>query len=200
MKFLTDLCHLDGKKVLLASQSPRRIEMLRDIGLSFDAVAADVDENPESFSDPADFAEQNAREKARWVWDRHDADLVIAADTIVVKDGEIFGKPADMADAHRMLRALSGATHEVISGVCLRTAAHEIIDHEITKVTFYPLSNSEIRSYIATGETADKAGAYAIQGFAGVFVKGISGSYSNVMGFPLAKFYQDLRRLSDIRA
>ena len=196
MKFLTDLCHLDGKKVLLASRSPRRIEMLRSLGLDFEAITADVDENPESFSDPADFAEQNAREKARWVWQRHTADVVIAADTIVVCDGKIFGKPSDREDACRMLCALSGATHQVISGICLRTPAREIIDHEITEVTFYPLSDDEIRAYIATGETADKAGAYAIQGFAGVFVKRMSGSYSNVMGFPLAKFYQDLKSLT----
>ncbi len=193
--FLTNLCDIYNKKILLASQSPRRIEMLRSIGLSFEIVPADVDETPETFSDPADFAEQNAREKAQWVWERHDADLVIAADTIVVKNEEIFGKPVDRGDAFRMLNALSDTTHQVVSGVCLQTANEEIVDHEITEVSFYPLSNEEISAYIDTGEIWDKAGAYAIQGFAGVFVKSIYGSYPNVMGFPLAKFYQDLRQL-----
>ncbi|MEZ4746356.1 MAG: Maf family protein [Calditrichia bacterium] len=193
--FLNDLCELKNRRIILASQSPRRDEMLRNLGLRFEIVPADVDENPESFRDAADFAMQNAREKAVWVAEREPADLVIAADTIVVQNGEILGKPVNAADAEMMLRKLSGKTHQVISAICLKTPDREITDSESTDVTFISLSDQEIGAYLATGESMDKAGGYGIQGFAAPFISGINGCYPNVVGFPIALFYKHLRTL-----
>lgn len=194
MKFLTELCHLEGKKIILASQSPRRIEMLHSLGVEFEIFPAQVDENPAIYRDEVEYACLIAKSKADWVHEkRPEADLIIAADTIVVKEGKIFGKPRDHAEARAMLQTLSGATHQVITGICLRSAAQEIIDHEITDVVFAPLSPEEIELYLASGEPFDKAGAYGIQGFASALIERIEGCYFNVVGFPLARFYRHLR-------
>jgi septum formation protein len=195
MNFLNELCNFKDKKIVLASASPRRVELLRQVGLLFEVYPAQVDETPPSFRDETDYAGQNARSKAEWVWERYPADLVISADTIVVKDRKIFEKPRDRQDAAEMLKIFSGQTHQVISGLCLRTFRQAIIDHEVTNVTFYPLSEREIAAYLVTGEPFDKAGAYGIQGFASVFVKKVEGCYFNVMGFPLGKFYQRLKEI-----
>lgn len=196
MKFLAELCHLEGKNIILASQSPRRIEMLHSLGLEFQICPADVDENPASYHDEIDFVHHNAGSKADWVFQKHPAaDLIIAADTIVVKEGKILEKPKDFADARRMLSLLAATTHQVITGFCLRAGGQHIIDHEITAVTFYPLSDHEIDSYLASGEPFDKAGAYGIQGFASIFIQKIDGCYFNVVGFPIPKFYQHLKKL-----
>jgi len=197
MNSLSELCRLEGKEIILASQSPRRIEMLHSLGLKFKIYPAEVDENPASYRDEIEYARHNAASKAEWVLRQHpSAHLVIAADTIVVKDSQILEKPQDSPHARQMLKMLSGTTHRVITGICLQNAAQQIIDHEITAVTFYPLSDDEIDLYIASGEPFDKAGAYGIQGFAAIFVEKIEGCYFNVMGFPLAKFY---RRLQEMR-
>ncbi len=196
MKFLTELCHLEGKKIILASQSPRRIEMLHSLGLEFEIFPAQVDEDPAAYQDEIEFARLIAKSKADWVHDkRPETDLIIAADTIVVKDGNIFGKPRGHTEARTMLQALGGAIHQVITAICLRSEKEEIIDHEVTDVTFAPLSPEEIELYLASGEPFDKAGAYGIQGPAAVFVKKIDGCYFNVMGFPLARFYRHLKSL-----
>ena len=196
MDFLNELYNLNSKKITLASRSPRRIGLLKQIGMTFDIQPADVDEQPESYQNEADYACQNAQSKGDWVWERFPADLVISADTIVVKDGKIFEKPRDHADAAHMLKQLSGQTHRVISGFYMRSRDKTILDHEITDVTFLTLSESEIQAYLATGESFDKAGAYGIQGYGALFVEKVDGCYFNVMGFPLAKFYQLLKEIS----
>jgi septum formation protein len=196
MRFLNEVCHLEGKKVILASQSPRRIEMLHSIGLEFEIYPARVDENPLSYRDEIEYARLIARSKAGWVHERRpDADLIIAADTIVVKDGKIFGKPRDQAEARAMLQTLSGTTHQVITGICLRSRTQEIVDHEITEVFFAQLFREEIEIYLASGEPFDKAGGYGIQGFASPFIERVEGCYFNVVGFPIARFYRRLKEI-----
>ena len=193
--FLTDLHHLDQKKIVLASQSPRRIELLRSIGLNFDIVPSNMDEDINGKVDSIQFVRDIALKKAKLVWKKVNADLIIAADTIVTLDNETFGKPKDADEAAKMLRKLSSRIHHVISGFTLLTKGQQIIDHEITKVTFYKLTSEEIDAYLSTEEYKDKAGAYGIQGLASLFVKKIEGCYFNVVGFPIGKFYQRLREI-----
>jgi septum formation protein len=164
--------------LILASRSPRRAELLTAAGIPFTVSTVDIDETPQSGEAPLDYVRRMAREKAAAV----SGDLVLAADTIVVVDGEILGKPNDRADAIRMLRQLSGREHEVITAVCLRGFVH----HEITRVRFTPMSEAEITGYVDSGEPLDKAGAYGIQGIASRYVESIEGSYSNVVGLPVA--------------
>jgi septum formation protein len=182
--------------LVLASASPRRQELLRSAGISFIVQPADVDETPLAGELPRACAERLAREKALAVWRTRPKDRVLGADTIVVVDETILGKPADAADAARMLRLLAGRVHCVITGVCvveavasgeLRTAS------ETTLVTMNGLSEEEIRDYIATGEPMDKAGAYAIQGRASRWIPRIEGDYSNVVGLPVALVHAMLR-------
>jgi septum formation protein len=181
--------------LVLASASPRRQELLGSAGISFAVQPADVDETPLAGESPRDCAERLAREKALAVWRVRSLDIVLGADTIVVVDESILGKPRDADDAARMLRMLSGRPHCVITGVCLvgpgpveaRTAS------ESTLVTMSELSDDEIRAYVATGEPMDKAGAYAIQGMASRWIPRIEGDYSNVVGLPVALVYRMLR-------
>jgi septum formation protein len=177
-------------KLTLASRSPRRAELLTAAGIEFTISAADVDETPRAGENPRDYVLRVAEEKARAV----DGDLVLAADTTVVLDNEIMGKPADAGDAARMLRALSGNRHEVLTGVALKRAGRIESDVASTAVWFAPLSGQEIANYIASGEPMDKAGAYGIQGLASRFIDRIDGSYSNVVGLPVALVW---RMLSD---
>jgi len=189
--------------IVLASASPRRQEILRNAGIPFTVQAADINETPLKDELPRDCAERLAREKALTVWRMRPRDMVLGADTIVVVDGAILGKPVDGDDAARMLRLLSGRVHQVITGVCVvgtrsdsqltssepetRTAS------ETTSVTMNELSDVEIREYVATGEPMDKAGAYAIQGMASSWIPRIEGDYSNVVGLPMALVYSMLR-------
>jgi septum formation protein len=177
--------------LVLASQSPRRSELLRNAGISFRVQVADVDEMPLPNENPVDYVRRLARAKASAV----PGELVLGADTAVVIDGEILGKPTDPSDAIRMLKLLSGRQHEVITGICLK-GAKELEAQDITIVYFEVLSEEEILDYVATGEPMDKAGAYAIQGRASRFVKRIEGSYSNVVGLPITLVYRFLRQLS----
>ncbi|HQV33060.1 MAG TPA: Maf family protein, partial [Calditrichia bacterium] len=154
----------------------------------------DVDENPTHFRDSVDFAEQNALAKARRVGEEHRADLIIGSDTVVVLDDHIMGKPVDREDAAEMLGKLSGREHQVVSALALLFPGQTVVESEITRVRFAPLSGREISAYLDTLEPFDKAGAYGIQGFAGLFIAGISGDYYNVIGFPLHRFYQCLKR------
>ncbi len=193
MKFISLLCQLEDKKIVLASQSPRRIELLRSVGLDFEIYPPRVEEKLRKGTSPVDYARSNACEKAHWVARHVGYDLIIAADTVVTRDDRIFEKPDDPAHAKTMLKELSNGTHQVITGFCLLGNKREIIDHEITRVTFYPLSESEIDMYLQSDEPFDKAGAYGIQGFASLFIKRIEGCYFNVVGFPLGKFYQHLK-------
>jgi septum formation protein len=183
-------------KLVLASRSPRRAELLAAAGFQFAVRAADVDETPLDGEAPPDYVLRVAQEKARAV-PASDDEIVLAADTIVVLDHEIMGKPKDAADAARMLRALAGQRHEVITAICLRRRVEGEVEVETdmasTSVWFTPLSDAEIADYVASGEPMDKAGAYGIQGLASKFVDRIDGSYTNVVGLPVALTYRRLR-------
>ncbi len=177
-------------RLVLASASPRRRELLAQAGFTFDVVSADIDESPRPDENPMACAVRLARAKAEAVCTALPAGqeaAVLGADTVVVTPaGEMLGKPRDVDDAARMLRLLSGASHEVITGVSLCTAARTEIAAELTYVTFQTISDAEIAAYIATGEPMDKAGAYAIQGRAARWIPRIHGCYFNVVGLPLA--------------
>jgi nucleoside triphosphate pyrophosphatase len=179
--------------IVLASASPRRQELLRNAGISFTVQPADIDETLVAGESPRDCAERLAREKAVAVFQSRPQDFVLGADTIVVVDDLILGKPRDADDAMRMLRLLSGRTHEVITGVCLAGPAGSTTVSEATRVTMCEISHDEIRAYVATGEPMDKAGAYAIQGLASRWIPRIEGDYSNVVGLPVALVYRMLR-------
>jgi septum formation protein len=185
-----------SRTIILASASPRRADLLQAIGLEFTVAPSDVDETALDGEAPRPMAERLARAKVSAVPALPFPSLAIAADTVVVVDGTLFGKPRDDADARRMLRMLSGRTHQVITAIALRTRPEEEIACEsvTSRVTFAPLSEDEIAWYIATGEGADKAGAYALQGIGALFVTSVEGSYTNVIGLPLDRIYPYLRR------
>ena len=176
-------------RLVLASASPRRRELLAQAGFTFDVISADVPEVCKPGEDPIRFVTRLAREKAEAVLASHPVTpgtMILGADTIVLVDDEVLGKPQDAADAARMLRLLSGQTHQVITGVCLAKGRERQRAAEVTFVRFATLSDDEIAEYVATGEPLDKAGAYAIQGRAGRWVPRIHGCYFNVVGLPLA--------------
>ena len=179
-------------QLVLASRSPRRAELLTAAGIAFTIQSADIDETPRPDEPAQDYALRLAREKAAAVT----GDLVLGADTIVVADGEIMGKPVDVLDAIRMLRLLSGREHDVITAVCLRRGNRFAAAAETTRVRFARMTEAEIGEYVASGEPMDKAGAYGIQGLASRYVERIEGSYSNVVGLPVALVY---RLLSEIQ-
>jgi septum formation protein len=178
--------------LILASASPRRQELLRNAGISFTVRAANIPEIPLAGESPQAYATRLAREKVRAVSQQPSNEFVLGADTIVVVDGEILGKPRDETDAARMLRLLSDRTHEVITGVCL-LGGFEDSRYERTLVSVSALSEEDIRQYVATREPMDKAGAYAIQGVASRWIHKIEGDYFNVVGLPVALVYQMLR-------
>ena len=171
--------------MILASASPRRAELLRNAGIVFTARATDVPERRRRGESPKRFAERLAQEKARAIFRRNPRRAVLGADTIVVVRGTVLGKPRDGRDARRMLRLLSGRTHQVTTAVCLAGPGFEDTRSETTRVTMRKLSEQEIRDYVASSEPGDKAGAYAIQGLASRFVSRIEGCYFNVVGLPV---------------
>jgi septum formation protein len=175
--------------LVLASQSPRRSEILRLAGIPFTVRAAGIDETPLPGEQPVDYVERLAGAKALAVAAAPD-ETVLGADTTVVIDGEMFGKPADAADARRMLAMLSGRRHEVITGICLKRGAEMVCSHAVTAVWFSAMSEREIAEYVASGEPIDKAGAYAIQGLASKFVERIDGCYYNIVGLPVTLVYK----------
>ena len=174
------------RQVILASRSPRRSELLAAAGIPFEVLAADIDETPHPRESPAKYVERLAIEKARAVFQLRPDARVLGADTTVTIDGEILGKPLDDADARRMLRKLSGRAHAVHTGVAVASARGVQSGVDTTHVWFDPMTDEDISWYIATGEPVDRAGAYAIQGFASRFIPRIEGSYSNVVGLPVA--------------
>ena len=178
--------------LVLASQSPRRAEILRNAGIPFTIRSAEIDESPVEAERPGPYVRRLAEAKARAVHAASD-EIVLAADTTVAAAGELLGKPADSADARRMLALLSGRRHEVLTGVCLRQGERILCDHAATAVWFAPLSSAEIEDYVASGEPMDKAGAYAIQGLASKFVERIEGCYFNVMGLPVSLVWRHLK-------
>jgi septum formation protein len=184
-------------RIILASASPRRFEILSSIGINMQAVPSSADERPFVDETPADYIIRIARAKVIDVARRFTEGLIIAADTIVVLDGKILGKPIDDEDAKQMLRSLSGRWHAVMTGVALYEAGSkkEVVDFEKTLVRFASISDAEIRWYLKTGEHRDKAGAYGIQGSAGIFIEEIAGNYHNVVGLPLPLVYRLAKRL-----
>jgi septum formation protein len=178
--------------LVLASQSPRRSEILRQAGIPFTVRAVPVDETPLPGEPPVVYVKRLAALKAQAVA-AAPGELVLGADTTVVAGGEMLGKPEDAADACRMLRLLSGRRHEVITGICLRRDSELFCDHAATTVWFTAMSDREIEDYAASGEAMDKAGGYAIQGLASKFIERIEGCYCNVVGLPVALVYRHLR-------
>lgn len=181
--------------LVLASQSPRRAEILRQAGIPFVVRAVPVDETPIPAETPEDYVRRLAEAKARAV-PADASEIVLAADTTVVVDREILGKPVDAADARRMLALLSGRRHEVMTGICLCRGEKQICDYAVTAVWFAPMSAREIDDYVASGEPMDKAGAYAAQGAASKFIPRIEGCYFNVVGLPIALVYRHYLKLT----
>jgi len=180
--------------LILASASPRRRELLAQTGLKFTVVAANLNEDLLPDEAAAAYVQRLAEEKAQAVWNAHQSSdtaddplIVLGADTCVVCDGHILGKPTDTADARRMLKLLSGRTHAVLTGLAAVTNRKIARDVEVTLVTFNCLDDGEIARYIASGEPLDKAGAYAIQGYAARWIPRIEGCYFNVVGLPIAR-------------
>ncbi|MBS1789769.1 MAG: septum formation inhibitor Maf [Acidobacteria bacterium] len=179
---------LKNINLVLASGSPRRLELLRAAGIDFTVRVADVDEKVLPGELPRDYVVRLSREKARAV--AAEGELVLGADTTVVSLNEILAKPTDENDARRMLRLLSGKWHEVLTGVSLVNSSKVISDIAVTRVKFTRMSEEEIGWYVASGEPMDKAGAYGIQGYASRFIERIEGSYSNVVGLPVQMVYR----------
>jgi septum formation protein len=185
-------------RLILASGSPRRAEILRDAGIAFETIAAHVDEARREGEPVEELVRRLAEAKARAALANVSGQsIVIGADTEVVVEGQVLGKPADAADARRMLALLAGRTHEVVTGLALVRLPDGAlrVEHETTRVTFAPLTEQEIDAYVASGEPFDKAGAYGIQGRGGRYVKRVEGCYFNVVGLPLARLYRMLREM-----
>ncbi|MBQ3264838.1 MAG: septum formation inhibitor Maf [Ruminococcus sp.] len=180
------------RTIILASKSPRRQELIGNITPDFTVVVSEVDEVLPAGVMPEEAPAYLAGVKARAVAEKHPDDIVIGADTVVILEGEVLGKPRDAADAERMLSALSGKTHTVITGCAVIMNGKTRSFSEATRVEFYPLSEKEIADYIATGEPFDKAGAYGIQGKGSVLVKRIEGDFFNVVGLPVARLKREL--------
>jgi septum formation protein len=183
--------NVHSERVILASASPRRRELLTLIGIAHEVMPADIDESLLAGEAPAPHAERLARTKAHTIAARVPGAVVIAADTIVVVDGDVLGKPADAAAARAMLKRLSGRTHTVLTAIAVAHASRTESAVESVDVTFRAVTDDEIGSYIATGEPMDKAGAYGIQGFGATIVERVDGDYFSVMGL-------GLRRLADL--
>ena len=185
----------DTRGLILASSSPRRADLMRRLGLSFIIRPADIDETYTAGESPADHAERLAREKAVAIASQSPHAVVVGSDTIVVLDGEVLGKPRGPEDAVRMLRRLSGREHEVFTGVAVAAGCEVVSALERVRVRFRELSELECREYVETGEPMDKAGAYGIQGYGSAIVEAIQGDYFAVMGLPIVRLLDLLRRM-----
>lgn len=181
------------EKIILASGSPRRRELLEQIGVKFEIITANGEEVITA-SDPKEVVKELSMQKAREVADRCDGTLIIGADTVVAANGKILGKPRDKEDAVNMLRLIQGNSHEVLTGVTvlMPRTGREICFAEVTKVHVYPMSEAQIEAYVESGEPMDKAGAYGIQGAFAAYVRGIEGDYNNVVGLPVGRLYQEM--------
>ena len=193
--------------VILASGSPRRKELLTQAGIAFEVITSDADETPTK-TVPAEIVMELSKRKGEDVYERLEREgridktgetLIISADTLVFFKDERLGKPKDKDDAFRMIKELSGDVHDVITGVTLtyvnQGQKKQVRFFEKTEVSVYDLNDEEIEAYIVTGEPMDKAGAYAIQGFFGKYIKGINGEYANVVGLPIARLYHEIKKL-----
>lgn len=187
-----------SEKLVLASSSSRRVEILSAVAWPFEAMAAGVDETRLASEPPVAYVTRLAKAKADAIASRLSAGLVLGADTTVVKSGELLGQPRDAEDARRMLRLLSGEWHEVLTGVALVRAGHlnnSVVDHESTRVRFAAMSEAEINWYVSTEEPMGKAGAYAVQGKAALFIEEIQGDYFNIVGLPVRLVYKLARQM-----
>jgi septum formation protein len=181
--------------LVLASNSPRRQQILNDAGIPYIVRASSIREEPRSGESPRDYVRRLAEEKSFAV-PIQPGEIVLAADTVVVVEEQMLEKPRDNADARRMLSLLSGRNHEVLTGICLRSASRKIVDAATTRVHFVQLTAEEIEDYVRSGEPMDKAGAYAIQGLASKFIDRIEGCYFNVVGLPMALVYRHLKKFN----
>ena len=184
-------------RIVLASRSPRREALLRQVGLDFEVLSSDLEEQWPEGLPPAEVAAHLALEKAQSIASQLDSGLVIGADTAVVVDGRVLGKPSNPEEARAMLRLLSGREHQVITGIAVVDAGdgRTLVDSVTTNVRFAPLSEQVIQRYVATGEPLDKAGGYGIQGYGALLIEGISGDYNNVVGLPLRRLAELLVEL-----
>lgn len=179
------------EKLILASSSPRRKELLDAVGWPYEVIVAGIDETVRPNEAPAAYVQRLARSKAETVAARLQSGLVLGADTTVVIDNEILGQPEDDDDARRMLQLLNGKWHEVLTGVAaLRIGGKTVVGYESTRVRFAEMTGGEIDWYVATGEASGKAGAYGIQGAAGLFIEEIEGDYFNIVGLPIRLVYE----------
>ena len=185
------------KHLILASGSPRRRELMSQVGLDFTVVTSDADENIKEM-EPEDYVRELSSIKAQSVLeqyaDKDDSVIVIGADTIVYHKGEILTKPKDEEDAFRILKSLEGQIHQVYTGVTICSTHKNVSFYEKTDVWVYDMTDEEIRDYISTGEPMDKAGSYGIQGLFGIYVKGINGDYNNVVGLPVARLFYEMKK------
>ena len=178
---------MNMETIILASKSPRRSEILRNAGIPFEVVCADADETGIKSVTAAELSMGLASRKLRAVFEKIGDDrLILAADTVVCRNGEVFGKPENEEDAERMLTLLSDGWHEVYTGIAMRKKGKLILDYDVTHVRMRKMGRSEIRAYIKTGEPMDKAGAYAVQELGSIFVRRIDGSFHNVVGLPIS--------------
>ena len=187
-----------NQKLILASQSPRRAEILRAVGWPFDVQAANIDETRRNAEDAVSYVRRLAEEKASAIAGKISEGTVLGADTVVVIDREILGQPTDDEDARRMLSLLSGKWHDVLTGValvCAGRSENALVAHEKTRVRFAEMSSAEIDWYLSTGEHRGKAGAYAIQGKAAVLIEEIEGDYFNIVGLPIRLVYELSKKL-----
>lgn len=190
---------MSAKKIILASNSPRRRELLQQVGIAFQVIPPQVEEVAEG-DHPAQIVMSLSRQKALCVAQRSPGEIVLGADTVVVYDKEILGKPADAQEAFDMLSMLSGRTHQVYTGVTIIDGEGRVRSfYEETEVTMYEHDRQELKAYVATGEPMDKAGAYGIQGRGAFLVERISGDYNNVVGLPVARVYRELAKIQDFK-
>ncbi len=188
---------MSSLRVILASSSPRRRELLTLVGIAHEVIPADIDETERRGEDPAEHAERLAREKGTVIAHRHPDALIIAADTIVVIDGRVLGKPRTPDEAGLMLRTLRGRTHRVLTAVAVARGTRLVSGVEEVDVTFRDLSDADIAAYVATGEPMDKAGAYGIQGYGAALVERIEGDFFSVMGLPVRLVLNLLREAGE---
>lgn len=192
---LSLLENIGNYEIILASESPRRSELLKMIGLNFTVHPSHIEETYHNQLTPVEYALQNAKRKSAKVAEKYPASLIISADTIVICEDEVLEKPEDERHAFDILNKLNGRTHEVITafGIGWKNSGVSIFDHERTRVTFRSLTDDEIHAYIKTGEPFDKAGGYGAQGYGALLIERVEGCYFNVVGLPLAKFYTMLK-------
>ena len=183
------------KRIILASKSPRRKELLAVCGYDFECLPSDVDETINEDNDLVEEIKKLSRRKAEAIFNDNKDAIVVGGDTIVVLNNKILGKPKDRKESKEMIKALSGNTHQVITGICIMSSEDVYEDYTVSNVTFMEMSEEEIDEYVESGEGDDKAGAYAIQGIGAKFIKNIDGDYYSIMGFPLNKVYTYLRKL-----